>query len=106
MFGMEGKWKIYETQIRYYSISTTRGQSGSPIFIKKNGKYLVIGIHISSGEENNKPFNYGLHLDDRVKRIINSLIIKISGKPFLGKTFVNKDMEMLSKQELESLTTL
>lgn len=45
MFGMKGRWEINGFKIRYYTISTSHGQSGSPIFIRKNGKYYAIGIH-------------------------------------------------------------
>ena len=62
MFGMKGQWEVYKSEIRY-EISTSPGQSGSPIIIKKDGDYLAIGIH--TGGTN--IFNYGLHFDDRVR---------------------------------------
>ena len=101
MFGMKGRWEVSETEIRYDTISASSGQSGSPIFIKKNGEYFAIGIHTNASPTN--LFNYGVHLDDRVRKIINRLICETSHRPFSGMIFLNEDMKMLSNTELEGL---
>ena len=104
MFGMKGRWEVSETEIRYDTISTSSGQSGSPIFIKKNGEYFAIGIHTNASPTN--LFNYGVHLDDRVRKIINRLICETSHRPFCGMIFLNEDMKMFSNEELEGLTKI
>ena len=36
----------------YYRMDTDKGQSGSPIYYKKDGKYYVVGIHIGKTSTN------------------------------------------------------
>ena len=50
MYGMEGSWEV-NGEIISYVITTTGGQSGSPIFICEKGEYYIIGIHTEEGEK-------------------------------------------------------
>ena len=66
MYGMKGKWEREKEEIRY-DISTTEGQSGSPVFIQRNGRYYVIGIHTVG----RLSYNKGVILNNRVRKLIN-----------------------------------
>lgn len=39
--------------LAYTKIDTDNGQSGSPVYYKKDGKYYVLGIHIKGNDEQN-----------------------------------------------------
>lgn len=45
MYGDAGVIVKSETDCISYNITTTKGQSGSPVFHEINGEYFVIGIH-------------------------------------------------------------
>ena len=55
-------------------IDTTAGQSGSPLMIKTNGKYFVVGIHFFfiSSRKMKKRMNYAIELSKlRIEQIYN-----------------------------------
>ena len=62
---MKGKWESFNGQIRH-NISVTAGQSGSPIFFKKYGKYYAVGMHTHGEME----FNSGIIFNRRIRSMI------------------------------------
>ncbi len=48
MYGDKNKYRQISEKRLKYKISTSSGNSGSPIFIYKDGQYFVIGIHTDS----------------------------------------------------------
>ena len=49
----EGKITNTNTAYLYYTIDTSYGQSGGPVYIYENGKYYVVGIHNHGGDTQN-----------------------------------------------------
>jgi len=48
--------------IYYNDIDTTEGQSGSPIYLIRDGKYYLIGVHV--GYSSNRNMNLGTAIDE------------------------------------------
>ncbi len=74
MYGDSGRCvKESENRLKY-TIPTSAGQCGSPIFIKlAKDSYTVVGIHNNADIAT----NLGLLLNDKMKAIINKWIKKI-----------------------------
>lgn len=51
MRGMAGEVKFEDSFIRYSTIDTLPGQSGSPLFRKENEEYFIARIHIASFQD-------------------------------------------------------
>ena len=61
-------WFEDNDKIMAYKIDTTGGQSGSPVYRKKNGKYYIIAVHAWGYKYQDK--NGGRYLDSTVKKYI------------------------------------
>ena len=63
-YNSTNKFTILEEIILNYKLNTRKGSSGSPLWIEKDGKLIVIGIHKSGSGFKNQ----GIHYDsERVK---------------------------------------
>ncbi|MFY0604799.1 MAG: trypsin-like peptidase domain-containing protein [Flavobacteriaceae bacterium] len=60
------KFKISEKILLNYKLNTRGGSSGSPLWVEKDGKLIVIGIHKSGKGFNNQGIYYN---EERVKQI-------------------------------------
>ena len=61
-------WFSKNSDFLSYEIDTTDGQSGSPVYRKKDGKYYIIAVH-TRGDGTG---NYGRYLDNTVRKYINT----------------------------------
>ncbi|XP_046550393.1 glutamyl endopeptidase-like isoform X2 [Haliotis rubra] len=70
------QWSIQVTDCRAdgrflrYKDATTGGNSGSPLFVKQNGIYVAVGIHIAGYPD----FNRGIRITKEVIDTIRSLV--------------------------------
>lgn len=52
-----------------YTIDTEGGQSGSPLYLKQNGKFCVVGIHILGNSAAKQ--NYGRRITNAILQLVN-----------------------------------
>lgn len=64
------KFKISEEILLNYRLNTRGGSSGSPIWIEKNGKLIVIGIHKSGKAFSNQGILYNSERINQIKEWI------------------------------------
>jgi V8-like Glu-specific endopeptidase len=62
LWGMSRKIKRVTPRTLVYDIDTVGGQSGAPVYLKRNGKRLIVGIH-----------NYGASTGNSATRVIPSV---------------------------------
>jgi hypothetical protein len=78
--GMEGSFEIDQyNNIIDHKIETTEGQSGSPLYIQRNGICYILGIHvreISSKNLSNKAVFLKKTRIEQIRRWINDYYIK------------------------------
>lgn len=67
MWGMARKFKTVTAKTLIYDIDTVGGQSGAPVYIKRNGQRYVVGIH-----------NYGASTGNSATRITQSVYSRLS----------------------------
>ena len=71
IYGMSGDIEIQKnSNLLFYKIDTSNGQSGSIIFGKYNNSYKIIGIHTDGGGD----FNYGTKIRKEILKWINECI--------------------------------
>ena len=81
MWSSIGPIKKANENFLFYKLSTEIGQSGSPIIKEKDGKKLIIGVHIGG----NKKTNTAIKLTTQKRKIINEWVAGITGELNLGK---------------------
>lgn len=70
MYTEQGNIISNTTDLVYYDLDTTGGQSGSPIMIYNGNQYIVVGIH--HGEYPSE--NYGVRLNEGFDNLFNSVL--------------------------------
>ncbi len=68
MWGMKRRIKIATTKTLVYDIDTVGGQSGAPVYIKRNGKRYVVGIHNYGNSAGNSATRITPPVFDRLKK--------------------------------------
>ena len=58
----------------YYNIGTTNGQSGSPVYLMRDGMYYLIGVHC--GYDEYEDSNVAVGLNNKLVNWIHSTIPK------------------------------
>lgn len=58
----------YDDDLLYYSLDTESGQSGSPIIVKKNGEYVVVGMNV--GHDDDETQNIGIRITDELEHVL------------------------------------
>ena len=48
----------------YYNLDTEEGMSGSPIYLKKNDRWILVGVHV--GYDNSEKCNCGTGINKNV----------------------------------------
>ena len=78
-----GPYKLVTDSFLHYRIPTMKGQSGSPIIKREEGKKFIIGVHIASDDEGKK--NIAVRLTPQKRKIINQWVGEITGELDLSK---------------------
>ena len=100
MWQASGKCSKKE-KLLFYKIKTARGQSGSPIIKRKNGKEYVVGVHI--GERSDKKANVAIRLTQTKRVMINEWVSEVTFKLDLGKFEFSLEKEELRDEPMKEL---
>jgi len=68
VYGCEGKFEDIREGKMYHKITTSIGQSGSPILVEYEGKLCVVGVHI--GYNGSLMMNVGVQLTSMIISIL------------------------------------
>jgi glutamyl endopeptidase len=67
MWGMARKIKTVTAKTLVYDIDTMGGQSGAPVYVKRNGQRFVVGIHNYGATTGNSATRITQPVYDRLK---------------------------------------
>lgn len=72
MNAANGKDILHKDNVLQYQLKTRKGNSGSPLWIKQNGEYVIIGIHKSGFMKNNEGILYNQKTIDQINQWVST----------------------------------
>jgi V8-like Glu-specific endopeptidase/GTP-binding protein EngB required for normal cell division len=102
MYECSGKVKPQLNNMLSYEIDTNSGESGSPVFYKRDGKYYTIGIHVHGGVDSNK----ATRITTSVVNYIKHWVVVDTSIRVMNSTIKDKNKHVLTAKQVCAIMNL